>query len=488
MLRRLAGHTAAYGLSSVVARFINYLLTPYLTRVLTKEVYGNVTDFYSLIPFIVIVLTMGMETGYFRFAAKAADGNERQKVFSTTWGATLLASGMFLLLALLFFRPLATAMRYGDHPSYVLLIAGIIVADIAAIIPFNRLRFECRPGRFAAIKVVNVLVNVAACLFFYSVLPRISGGMWFSSDFGAGYVLVANLIASAVTLLILYPDYRGMRPRIDKVLFRTIFVYSLPLLISGIAGTANEFIDRQFIKFLLPRGIADGQLGIYGATTKVAVIIVLFTQMYRMAAEPFFLSEFKKDDFRRANAEAMKYFIVVSVGIYLLMTLFLPEFSLIVGADFRQGMSIIPMVLLANILAGVWLNLSFWYKQTHQTKYAMWITGSGLVFTLGLNIALIPALGYEGAAITRLCSEAVMVAASYFLCMRHYPIPFDLRRIGLYVLAGVGLYRASRLWMDGNVLLRYGLNVVSLALFVALVVKKEEIDLVRLARSVMGKR
>mgnify|MGYP003290668959 CR=1 FL=1 len=490
MLKQLAGQTAIYGVGTIVPRFLNYLLFPYLTRLMTTGEYGVVTDLYALIPFALVVLTMGLETGYFRFAGKAATERERKEVFETTWGAVSLFALLFFAAALLFTPALARIMDYAEHPSYIRLTAAIIALDAATAIPFARLRQQGRAKRFVALRLLSVAVNLALTVFFYSALPALASrgadaGMY-DPAFGAGYVLVANLLGSAVVWIGLYPSCRGARPRIRPKLLRAVMLYSLPLLISGIAGTANEFIDRQMIKYLVPAG-AMAQLGVYGAITKIAVVMMLFTQMYRLAAEPFFLADYRKSDFVAMNAAAMKYYVMASMFIFLGIALFKDLFSLIVGADFREGIFILPVVLGANVLSGVWLNLSFWYKREERTQLAVWVTFTGLFFTVVMNVALVPALGYVGAAWARLASEAAMVGVSYWLNRRYYPTPYDLRRIGEYVALGLGVFFASAVfarWLPVRGA-EYAVNGVLFGLFGLFAVRREHIDVGRLLRSVV---
>ncbi|MBR7128846.1 MAG: polysaccharide biosynthesis protein, partial [Tidjanibacter sp.] len=258
--------------------------------------------------------------------------------------------------------------------------------------------------------------------------------------------------------------------------------------ISGIAGTANEFIDRQMVKFLMPAEESLAALGIYGAVVKIGVVMLLFTQMYRLAAEPFFLAEFKKDEFKESNAAAMKYFVLVSVLIFLFITLFSDLFALIVGPDFREGMYILPVVLVSNALSGMVLNLSFWYKQVGATKYAIVITGIGLVFTVVFNILLVPTLGYAGAAIARLVCELSMVVVSYRLGQKHYPIPYDLKRIAEYVLIGGVMYALSLLWADCVGAPKYLANSALIIAFVIYAIRREKINLGGLLKAILRKK
>ncbi len=474
-IRTLAGDTMIYGLSTILTRMLNYLMVPYLTRVMGTGEYGVVTDLYSLIPFALVLLTMGLESGYFRFAGKAASEEEKDTIFSTLWRATGLAAMVFYIVVRLFHKSIDSAMGYGDNPWLVMLTSGIIVLDVVTAMPFARLREQRRRMRYMAVRLASVVVNLALCVVFYSVQRRT----------GAQWVLVANLVASGVMLAMLVPTVWRLLPAwssdkklsrgIDPKILRQVMLYSLPLLISGIAGTCNEFIDRQMIKWLMPQDLAMDALGIYGATTKLAVIMILFTQMYRLAAEPFFLARFEKGDFVRQSAEAMKFYVIVAVAIFLGVMFFEDIAVLILGRNFRSGSHLLPILLAANALAGVVLNLSFWYKQMSRTWTAIAITGTGFAVTLALNIALIPRVGYEGAAWARLACEVAMVGVSLWLNQKFCPTPYDFRRIWLYVLIGGALYAAS-LWTAGLApWMMYSLNVTMFAAFVCFAVWKERL-------------
>lgn len=488
MLKKLAQQTAIYGTSSIVARLLNYLVTPYLTYyVMSQSEYGVITDMYAMIPFAMVLLTMGLETGYFRFASKADTDEQRQRVFASTWGAVSYASIAFFAIMLLFNRPIATAMGYAARPELMTIAAGIVALDAISAIPFARLRQQGRAVRFVVARVVSVIINLALCFFFYSGLPHIPAlASIYNPEFGTGYYMVANLVASLFMLIMVMPSgVMHLARMMDWKLLRTIMIYSFPLLISGIAGTATEFIDRQMIKFLTPEADAMAQLGIYGAVIKLGVVMVLFTQMYRLAAEPFFLANFRKEDFMKTNAAAMKYFIIASVGIFLMITLFTDLFALILGQDFREGIYVLPVILLFNILAGVVLNLSFWYKQSGQTRFAIMITGTGLAVTVALGLALIPRLGYCGAAWTHLAAEAAMVVVSYALSRRYCPVPYQLGRIAGYVAVGGALYIAGIFAGGLPTLPKYLINLCLLAAFGLYAIRMEKIDVAALIRSIL---
>ena len=491
MLEKLAKQSAIYGISTIVVRFLSYLLTPIYTRIFGQAAYGIVTDVYALIPFALVLLSMGMESSYFRFAARAdAEGSDaediarrKRRLYATTWGATLVAAALFFTVVVLLRDRVAELMgeAYVGHSIYIVLVAAIILFDVATMIPFSRLREQGRAMRFVLLKACNVVINVALAVMFQLI------GL-FDSDFGVGWVFVTNLVASVVTLLLVIPSSGRVVPSINWPLMRRIFAYSLPLLIGGLAGTAGELLDRQLLKYLLPADIAFSQLGVYGAITKIAVVIVLFTQMYRLAAEPFFLANFRKEEFVESNAAAMKYFIIFSMMIFLGIALFRDMFALIVGRDFREGIFILPVILGSNVLAGVWLNLSFWYKREERTSLAIYVTFVGLAVTLLCNILLVPRWGYFGAAWSRFAAEGAMVVVSYALCRRYYPIPYDLRRIGEYVVLGLALYfcgEAFVVWAEPGVVLRYGVALLLLALYCGYAVRREQIDPKALVRSML---
>ena len=490
MLEKLAKQTAIYGISTIVVRFLNYLLTPYYTRIFDQGEYGIVTDIYALIPFALVLLSMGMESSFFRFTTRAEEqggdiAEGKRKVFASTWGVTSLNAAIFFFAVLLLNAPISRAMgeAYVQHPEYVTIVAAIVMVDVWTMIPFSRLREQGRAMHFVMLKALSVFLNVGLAIGF-----GIAG--LYATDFGVGWVLIANLIASIITLLALLPTTNRIVPRIDWGLMRQIFVYSVPLLISGIAGTANEFIDRQMIKYLAPGDSAEAmaQLGIYGAIVKIAVVMTLFTQMYRLAAEPFFLAGFKKEEFKEANAASMKYFVMASMVIFLGIVLFSDLFALIVGRDFREGIDILPIVLASNVMAGVWFNLSFWYKREEKTKYAAYITFLGLAVTILLSFVLVPKMGYRGAAWVRLVAEATMMLFSYALCRKHYPIPYDLRGVGEYFALTVAIYLTSEYALKplGEGIHLAG-NVVLFSVAICFAVWREKIDIRALARAVTGK-
>ncbi len=482
MLKKLAQQSAIYGVSTILGRLLSYLLTPYYTRLFAPAEYGIITDLYALIPFALVLLTMGMESSYFRFSAKAEIENRdaesiargKNRLFATTWGVTILLSLLFTLAVIYFKTPISIAMgaAYKAEPSLVVWVAMIILFDVSTCVPFSRLRERGKAGKFVILKLLNIALQVGIAIGF-----GIAG--LFFTRFGVGWVLVANLIASVLTFIItILVSKPYVLPRINWTLLSAVLIYSLPLLLSGVAATATEFVDRQLIKYLIPTGAME-QLGLYGAVTKIAVVMTLFTQMYRLAAEPFFLSNFKREEFVESNAAAMKFYIIATVAIFLGITLFKDLFALIVGREFREGVHILPVILASNLLMGVWLNLSFWYKREERTQFALYITLVGLLSTIVMNILLIPKWGYAGAAWARLISESTMVVVSYALSRRYFPIPYEAGRIASYLALGAVIFAAS-VWVgraSDNIWIICTSSTAMLMLYASYAVWREKIDL-----------
>ncbi len=435
MLEKLARQTAVYGISTIVVRFLGYLLTPYYTRIFGTETYGIVSDIYSLIPLALTLLTMGMESSYFRFSAKAEEAGgdvaaAKRRLFATTWGATSLAALLFFVAAVVWRDAASHALgeAYVAHPEYAVWVAAIILFDVWSCIPFSRLREQGRSLTFVGFKLMNVVLNVTLAVGF-----GLAG--LYATPFGVGWVFVANFAASAATWLAILTTAGRTVPRLSLPVLRAVFAYSLPLLVSGLAGTASEFIDRQMIKYLVPHE-AMSQVGIYGAITKIAVVMMLFYQV-----EPYA----------------------------------------------REGIYILPVVLGANVLAGVWLNLSFWYKREERTRLAILITGTGLAATLLAGTTLVPRWGYYGAAWARLAGEASMVAVSWWLNRRFFPTPYDWRRIGEYAVVALGVFflcEEATALIDNKWLARaFALTAFCGYGFYA--VRRERIDLRALLRSAL---
>lgn len=455
MLSKLLSQTSIYGLSTTLAKFINYLLTPYLTRIMTDSVYGEYSYFYALIPFANVVLTLGFSTGYFRFAGQCSSPMEQKRLFSSLWCTislfTLFCAGVAFLL----------------FPSAITgVMLTLILVDNISEMPRVLHRQQGRAMRYTVAQVAGVVVNVVMCLWFYSTIEGASSTpLW---------ALLSNLIASTISLLILLPGALKMFTKhLDRALLKRVVIYSLPLMVAGVMGIASDFIDRQMILWVLPSDIASSQLGIYSATAKIAALMVIFRQMYTLGAEPFFLQKFSKSDFSRLNAAALKYFIAIGIIIFLGIALFSDIFELILGASFRVGIDLLPVLLLANLLSGILVNLSFWYKAADMTRIAIWVTLVGLVLTVGLNLLLIPSIGYGGAAWARVGGTVAMVVLSYVLGQKYYRVEYDLKAIGGYTVLGALIYGSMSYLEIESDYLRWGVHSVMVLAFCAIFVVKE---------------
>jgi len=451
-LKRLASQTAIYGVSSVLGRFLNYLLVPLYTYSFLPAAYSVVVEFYAYMGFLAVILAFGLETGYFRF--REEPGLSASLVFATVLRFLLLANTAFLLLTWALQLPLAQVLRHGAHPEYILWVATILALDSVGAIAFARLRAEQRAMRFALIKLTEIALNIALNLF-YILLCRQAferdpaswlGGFW-DPAIGVGYVFLANLVASVCKLLLLGPELRGVTGGFDWVLFRRLLRYSLPMVAIGLAGVVNEMLDRAALKFLLPHDLETNmaQLGIYGAVYKLSIIMGLFIQAFRYAGEPFFFAYASRTDARHLYAQVMNWFVIFCVFIFLLVSLYLDLFQYFVGAAYREGLWVVPLLLLANLLLGIYVNLSIWYKLTDRTGLGAWVAVAGALITLLTLVILVPRFGFAGAAWAHLFCYSFMVLVSWLLGRRYYPVPYDLRRVLGYLGLGLGLFALARL-------------------------------------------
>lgn len=452
-LKRLATQTAIYGLSSVFGRFLNYLLVPLLTYSFAPADYGVIAEFYAYMGFFAVLLVFGLETGYFRF--RAQEPVLATSVYATVVQTLLIANGIFLVAALVWRQPLADVLQHSAYPQFIAWTAAILALDALGAAAFARLRAENRAWRFAAIKLIEMGVNIGLNLFFillcrpaFMADPGSALGQLWRPDIGIGYVFVANLIASAVKLVLLSPQLIDATRGFDRRLLGRLLRYSLPLVVVGLAGIINEMLDRAALKYLLPDDEATNmaQLGIYSACYKLSILMTLFIQAFRYAGEPFFFAYAKAHNARQTYAVVLTGFVIFCVGIFLLVSLYLDVFQYFVGTAYREGLSVVPVLLMANVLLGVYVNLSIWYKLTDRTLLGAGVALLGAGVTIGLLWWLIPIYGYQGAAWAHLGCYAVMVVVSYLLGRRFYPIPYELVRVLGYPLLGLGLFWSDRLW------------------------------------------
>ncbi len=469
--KKLASDTVIYGMSSIVGRFLNWWLMPLYVALFAPEVYGIVTNLYSYVAFFMVFLTYGMETGYFRFAAK---NNNSGKVYSTSLISLFITSAAFLLLISLSKDYIARLIQYPEHPEYVIWLAIILAIDAFTAIPFARLRLKNRPLRFAFIKLVNIGFNIGFNLFFLLLCPKVLAhhpdsflSLFYDPDIGVGYVFISNLLASAITLLMLLPEILKISFRFDKALWYKMLSYSFPILIVGLAGIINQNIDKILIPFLIPENQNPmEQLGIYGAGVKIAVLMNMFIQAFRYAFEPFFFSQAESRDDKKIHADIMKYFVVFGLLIFLGMVLYIDIIKLIIPVAYEEGFSVVPVILLANLFFGIYFALSMWYKLTDLTRYGAYIAVTGAVISVVLNVILIPIYGYKGSAFTVLVCFFTMMVTSYFLGQKYYPIPYNLKRIGFYFLLAGIIFMLAQFTSGFRWWVKFPVRTLFLALFI----------------------
>ena len=440
-MKILAKETAIYGVSSIVGKFLNWMLVPLYTYVLQQQSdYGIVTNLYAWTALLLVILTYGMETGFFRFANK--EGENPQTVYSTSLIALFTTSLLFAVACVVWQVQIADALGYPAHSEFVAMLGIVVAIDAFASIPFAYLRYKKRPLKFAALKLLFVFLNIVLNLFFLVLCPKIQDwsviASWYNPDYGVGYVFVANIMATAIQTLFLMPSIleglRGSKGIFSLDLLKQMLKYSLPLLVLGVCGIMNQTLDRILFPFFYTGEDAQTQLGIYGACFKVAMVMMMFTQAFRYAYEPFVFAKHKDKQSVAAYADAMKYYIVFSYMILLGMIFYLDLLKFIIAPSYWEGLKIVPIVLWTYIFQGVYFNLSFWYKLTDKTQWGAYFSIIGVVITFGLQVVFVPRIGYMASALSStVCYMAIMLL-SYLVGRKHLTIPYDLRRIGVYTL------------------------------------------------------
>lgn len=463
-------------------------MVPFYTNVFAEAEFGVVTELYAWAVTINIVLIYGMETGFFRFSEK--DGN-KDKVFSTSFYSLLITTSIFLALILLSKHSIASALGYMLNPEYIVYFAVILSIDALMAMPFVRLRSENRPIRFALLKVSNVIINISANVFFIVLCPYlIENYTWaaflthiYNPAIGVGYVFISNLIASAATFVMLTPQLRQLKASFDLRLLRTMLLYSLPLLLAGLGGAINETLDRVLLKHLLPnKETAMAQLGIYGANVRLAVLMALFTQMFRFAAEPFFFSYAKEKDSKQVFANITKYFSIFGMFIFLFIMLNIQYFQYFEGEKYRVGLSVVPILLISNLFLGIYFNLSIWYKLSDRTIWGTYLTLIGATFTVLINLLFVSNYGYMASAWGHLFAYMAMMVLCYLIGQRTYHIPYDLKSIGIYALVTTTLFIVSKIFSSENMLLLTVFNNLMLFFFIWFIIFKEKIKISSLWR------
>lgn len=478
-MKGLVKDTAIYGLSSIVGRFLNWCLVPLYTNVFTQGEYGVVTNIYAYVAVTLVILIYGLETGFFRFA-NHEKYNDPDLVYTTGLTSLAVSSSAFFIAILLFLHPIAGALGCGSHPEFIWIMALTVAIDAFTSLPFAYLRYQKRAWRFALIKLLSIAINIGMNLFFILLCPVIyrhhpAWIEWFyDPTWGVGYIFAANLISSAIVLLALTPEI-FRRYRFNAEIWKRMLVYSYPILILGVAGIMNQSIDKILFPFLIPGEEGVAQLGIYGANYKIAIIMVMFTQAFRFAYEPFIFEKHKKSggDSLSVYSEAMKYFIIFGLFIFLGVMFYLDILKYFIGQAFFSGLAVVPIVMLAELFFGIFFNLSLWYKLTDRTIWGAYFSLFGCAITVSINILFVPRFGYMASAWAAFTSYLAMMLASYFIGQRKFPIRYDLRSALRYSLLTAVLYLAAVYIEIANPLLRYSFRTLLLAVYIAYTIRHD---------------
>ncbi|MEA4982284.1 MAG: oligosaccharide flippase family protein [Paludibacter sp.] len=478
-MQTLAKETAIYGVSSILGKFLNWLLVPLYTYVLTGSAdYGVVANLYAWTALLLVILTYGMETGFFRFA------NKNKEIADKVYGNTLISVGftslIFAVICIIFAQPIADILGYSSHPEYIAMLGAVVAMDAFGAIPFAYLRFKSRPIKFAALKLLMIFTNILFNIFFLVVCPWLmkkAPGLidWFYvPDYGVGYVFIANVIQTVVVTLALLPDVFKAEFRFDFPLLKQILRYSLPLLVLGVAGIMNQTVDKIIFPYLIANPeLAKSELGIYSACFKISMVMMMFTQAFRYAYEPFIFAQHKDKNSKAAYADAMKFFIIFSLLIFLGMVFYLDVFKFLIRSDYWGGLRVIPIVLFSYIFQGIFFNLSLWYKLSDKTMYGAWFSVVGVIITLAVNIIFVPVYSYIASAWAAFACYFVMMLISYFYGQKHMPIQYNLKAIGTYTALALGLFLIS-LWINTPYfVLNMLLKTVLLIIFVTYIIKKD---------------
>jgi len=439
LLKKLAGETAIYGLSSILGRLLNYvLLTPYLTRVFNTESYGIISDIYAYVAFLTVIFTYRMETAFFRFASRE---ETRGNAFETASGL-LIISTIGLSGCLAFFVPqLAELSNYQRNPEYLYLFTGVLALDTLVAIPFARLRLQNRPWRFAGLRLMNILINIGFLFFFLELCPwlikhNFQWAAWlYKDDFRIGYVFLSNFLASVFTFIPFLPVFKHVKSGFDRVLAKKMLVYAAPLVISAFAGIINQFIGTPLLKYLGPGTISQNlsEVGVFNAAAKIAVLMTLFTQAFNYAAEPFFFRHAQRNDSNLIYSQVARAFTLTGCIVFLGILGFIDLIGLLIGPDFRGGLHILPFLLLAYLFLGLFYSFSIWYKLADKTYIGGRISFAGTVITILLNFLLIPHFGMSGPAIAAFACYFFMAVAAYLTGKYYYPIPYPVEKMGAYL-------------------------------------------------------
>jgi O-antigen/teichoic acid export membrane protein len=483
-IKKLAGQTVWYGASSIAARFLNYLLTPYLTAKLSGPAYGDMTLVYSAMPFLNVIFTYGLETAYFRYVQKK---EHEEDVYNTATVSLIISTICLTTLLLIFKTAFADLIRIEEHPEYITWSAFIIAFDSLSALAFAKLRFEQRPIKFAAIRIAGILINIAVVYFFLSVCPRIEAKhphsillLLYNKNLGVGYVIIANLVQSSITLLLLWKEFFSFKWKFNGKLWKQIMIYSMPLIIAGFGGMINETFDRIMLGWWssAPNETAiKFQVGTYGACYKLSILITLFIQAFRMGAEPFFFKQAQGENPQKIYARVMKFFVITICVMFLVVALFLDIWKYFIqNPKMWEGLKVVPILLLANMFLGIYYNLSIWYKLTNKTMAGAWITIIGALLTIIINYLFIPRFGYMACAWATFVCYGSMMVISFIWGQKEYRVPYAWKKLVAYIVIVVLLYFVHKLFiqLDFNRWVNRGAAAVLTLSFLILILNIEK--------------
>ena len=469
-LKSLAKDTAIYGLSSIIGRFLNYLLVPLYTMKMSAAggEYGVITNVYAYVALLLVLLTYGMETTFFRYANKQGENAER--VYSTTLWSVGTTSLLFVALVMAFLQPLSSAMGYGDHPEYIACMFTCVAIDAFQCIPFAYLRYQKKPMKFAALKLIFIFMNIALNCIYYLGMD--------GHDARAAFII--NLICTSVMTLFFWKELRGFRHGFDGSLLKRMLSYSWPILVLGIAGILNQTADKMLFPYLYTNADMKEQLAIYGAVFKIAMIMAMITQAFRYAYEPIVFGKSKDKDSKEYYAKAMKYFLVFTLLAFLAVVGYINILKFIIGSDYWVGLRVVPIVMAAEIMMGVYFNLSFWYKLIDKTIWGAIFSGIGCAVLIAINIIFVPKYGYIACAWGGFAGYCTAMILSYIVGQRYYPIQYPLKDMALYVLLTlvlfIGMNYANELLPVWGAI---GVNTLLLLIFAGVIVVRDLPSLIR---------
>lgn len=470
-IKDLAGETALYGVPTIVGRLLNYLLVPLQSYVFDDPAqYGVVGEMYAWVSLFIVILTYGMETAFFRYSQF---DEYKKNCFSTVALSLLVSSLIFVILSTTFSQQIANGLDYPNNPEYVTWLSIIIGIDAFTSVFFASLRLQIRPLRFAFVKIINILTNILLNLFFLLLCPyllknNIATGfidLVYNPEIGVGYIFVANLVASLVTLCLLLPELFKIRIVFDRELWKKMMAYGLPLMVFGLAGIVNETMDRILLRRLSPPEIAQANVGIYSACYKISIMMTLFIQAFKYAAEPYFFNKSKDENAKQTYSDIMSIFVMICSLIFLGIMLYMDIVQYFVGPAYRVGLNIVPILLLANLFLGIFYNLSIWYKLTDKTRSGAYISIMGAIITLILNIILIPVCGYLGSAWATFACYFSMMVVSYLVGQKYYHVDYKIGRIALYILFAVAIYLFSTLFSIESFALKLIFHTILIAIY-----------------------